>query len=86
MHPKQHCKLGPSCQICIANKDAQVHADFQAHVLSGKNVLSIPRSLFYEFLTSHWKINKESNAAILMTAELQLKTILQNYSFNGILY
>lgn len=36
MHPKQHCKLGLNCQICIANKDAQAHADFQNQVLSGK--------------------------------------------------
>lgn len=36
MHPKKHSKLGPSCQICIANKDAQTHADFQDQVLSGK--------------------------------------------------
>lgn len=41
MHSKQHSKPGPSCQICIANKDAQTHADFQDQVLSGeKNILS----------------------------------------------
>lgn len=71
MHPKQHCRLGLSCQICIANKDAQAHADFQDQVLSEKKSLSIPRFLFYESLTSHWKIKKESNTATSMTKELQ---------------
>lgn len=54
MHSKQHGKLGPSCQICIANKDAQTHADFQDQVLSGKkHILPISRFLFHESLTSN---------------------------------
>lgn len=73
MHSKQHGKLGPSCQICIANKDAQTHADFQDQVLSGKkHILPISRFLFHESLTSNLKINKESNAATTMTAKLWL--------------
>lgn len=72
MHPKQHCKLGLSCQICIANEDAQAHADFQDQVLSGEKTSSLYTDFFfYESLTTHWKINKESNTATSMTAELQ---------------
>lgn len=47
MHPKQHCKLGLSCQICIANEDAQAHADFQDQVLSGEKTSSLYTDFFF---------------------------------------
>lgn len=59
MHPKQHYKLGLSCQICIANKDAQALADFQDQVLSGKKRVSSYADFFFMSLSNKSLKNKE---------------------------